>query len=90
MHQFNTDLTGAMRWISELHDGLVAQFLENFHKLPSWGPKIDEQLARYVDGLGNWVRANDAWSFESERYFGRKGLDIQKSRHVTLLSKLTT
>lgn len=39
----------------------------------------------YVDGLGQWVRGNDDWTFESHRYFGDKGLEIQKTRLMTLL-----
>ena len=44
-------------------------------------------LLAYIDGIGNWVRANDAWSFESQRYFGPKGLEIQAARVVQLQAK---
>src|SRR5262249_53117012 len=27
-------------------------------------PKVDAQVATYINGLGNWVRANDCWGFE--------------------------
>lgn len=63
----------------------MTKFLNNADKVPSFGPKLDPQVARYVDGLGNWVRANDQWSFESQRYFGTKGLQIMKHRTVGLL-----
>ncbi|KAL7282972.1 terpenoid synthase [Trametes coccinea BRFM310] len=88
MRQFNTDIQGAMDWIARYHDRLVDQFLHHYANLPSWGPEIDAQLRRYVDGLGNWVRANDCWSFESQRYFGKEGSKVQDSRVVALLPKV--
>lgn len=33
------------------------------------------------------MRANDQWSFESERYMGPKGLDIIRHRAVRMLPK---
>lgn len=88
MHQNDTDVNGAMRWIGEFHDRLAKSFLLTKDRLPSWGEPIDSQVARYVHGLGNWVRANDQWSFESQRYFGTKGLEILNHRVVKLLPKL--
>ena len=88
MHERDVDLQGAMDYIGELHEGLVKSFLLAKDRLPSWGEPIDSQVARYVDGLGNWVRANYQWSFESQRYFGTKGQDIMKHRRVEMLPKL--
>lgn len=88
MHQNDTDVNGAMTWIGEFHDRLAKSFLLTKDRLPSWGEPIDSQVARYVHGLGNWVRANDQWSFESQRYFGTKGLDILNHRVVKMLPKV--
>ncbi|EMD32850.1 hypothetical protein CERSUDRAFT_161387 [Gelatoporia subvermispora B] len=88
-HELKADLNGALKWVKEYHDELVTKFLENVDKVPSFGPELDPQVARYVDGLGNWVRANDQWSFESQRYFGTKGLEIMKHRTVALLPKVS-
>lgn len=65
MKEKQTDLNGALEWIGELHDQLADQFLSDFAQLPSFGePTLDAEVAIYADGLGNWVRANDKWSFE--------------------------
>ncbi|TDL15490.1 terpenoid synthase [Rickenella mellea] len=88
-HELKTDLDGSLKWISKLHDNLADQFLADFANVPSFGDRdLDAQVATYVDGLGNWVRANDSWSFESQRYFGKKGTEIEESRWVTLLPKV--
>ncbi|KAF7330915.1 Terpene cyclase [Mycena venus] len=70
---------GAVDRVSTIHDRLAAQFLAVFHSLPSFGsPAVDNMVRRYVDGLGNWVRANECWSFESWRYFADDGPRVQK------------
>lgn len=38
----------------------------------------------YVFTSGQWIRGHDEWNFGSGRYFGDKGLDIQKSRLVVI------
>ena len=45
-------------------------------------------MAEYLNGcLANWPRGNTCWHFESQRYFGSKGLEYQKTRWVPLLPK---
>ncbi|VDC01312.1 unnamed protein product [Peniophora sp. CBMAI 1063] len=92
MHQYNTDVQGAMDWVENHHRGLEERFLElYYHHVPKYHSyHIDSDLARYVDGIGNWVRASDQWGFESERYFGKRGPEIFKDRWVTLMPKERT
>ncbi|KAF7370354.1 hypothetical protein MSAN_00666800 [Mycena sanguinolenta] len=74
--------------VSTIHDDLAAQFLEVFRSLPSFeSPAVDSMVQRYVDGLGNWIRANDCWSFETWRYFRDDGLRVQKERSLDLLPR---
>jgi hypothetical protein len=88
MHHHKTDVQGAMGWVQEYHKELEERFMALYeHEIPSFGEPVDTQLARYVDGLGNWVRASDQWGFESERYFGKKGPEICLTRWVTLMPK---
>lgn len=69
MNEKQLDLHAALKWIGDLHDRLVAQFLSEFPKVPSFGSEaLDAEVAIYVDGLGNWVRANDTWSFEASQF----------------------
>ncbi|KAH7322510.1 terpenoid synthase [Stachybotrys elegans] len=42
----------------------------------------------YAECLGNWVRANDQWSYESARYFGDRGLEVMKTRRA-IVRRLT-
>ncbi|ETW81359.1 hypothetical protein HETIRDRAFT_51706 [Heterobasidion irregulare TC 32-1] len=87
MNQLKTDIAGAMTWVEGYHKELERKFNEHFDKVPQWGGLIDVQVALYMNGVGNSVRANDQWCFESKRYFGNKGLEILKTRYVTLMPK---
>lgn len=88
MHHNKTDVQGAMDWVYNYHKELEAKFMDIYeNKIPKFGEPVDSELAIYVDGLGNWVRASDQWGFESERYFGKRAPEIQKTRWVTLLPK---
>jgi translation initiation factor 2 alpha subunit (eIF-2alpha) len=33
-------------------------------QLPSWGPEIDANVARYIQGIQNVVQANITWRYE--------------------------
>jgi hypothetical protein len=61
MHNNNTDIAGAIQWISGRHDELVERFLklrnEVYNKVnfPSYGDEMDRQLEAYVDGLGQYL-----------------------------------
>ncbi|TFK47565.1 terpenoid synthase [Heliocybe sulcata] len=81
------NLHEAMRWVESQYLDVVKQFLKAKERLPSWGASVDAQVSAYIYGLANWARAGDQWCFESERYFGRRGLEIQKSRQVELLPR---
>ncbi|KAJ6519123.1 terpenoid synthase [Mycena sanguinolenta] len=74
--------------VSTIYDDLAAQFLAVFNSLPSFdSAAVDSMVRHYVDGLGNWIRANDCWSFETWRYFRDDGLRIQKERSIDLLPR---
>lgn len=87
MHQFNLSLPNAMKWVVKYHEEVEAKFLDGLKRVPSWGKEIDDQVAVYIEHLAGWPRCNDCWNFESGRYFGSKGLEIQKTRLVPLLPK---
>ncbi|KAJ3777410.1 terpenoid synthase [Lentinula raphanica] len=90
MNSMCLSLDEALLWISEFHDILAELFHETYMVIRRELPALETSDAAvlYLEGLGNWVRANDCWSFESERYFAQKGTMIQKSRMVELLPRI--
>ena len=87
MRQFCLTLPDAMKWAVAYHEEIKKQFLDAMKRVPTWGNDIDEQIVVYVEHLAGWPRGNDCWNFESERYFGSKGLEVQKTRYVKLLPR---
>ena len=88
MNEHNLNLDGALSWIGNHHKTLVKEFMDAYEVLPAqWGGKVNSDLRVYADGIANCVRAVDQWDFETERYFGTKGTEIQASRQVQLLPK---
>ncbi|KDR71607.1 hypothetical protein GALMADRAFT_143861 [Galerina marginata CBS 339.88] len=85
MLEQNLDIQGAINWLERYAAGVHAEFLDNVAKMPSWGKDADRRVKLYIDGIAQWVRGNDDWTFESGRYFGSKGLEIQKTRLMSLL-----
>ncbi|KAF7303042.1 Terpenoid synthase [Mycena kentingensis (nom. inval.)] len=87
MHE-KLSVQAAIDRVAGVHDGLAAQFLEISRTLPSFGtPELDAQARCVLDGVGNWIQANECWSFESMRYFWDAGLRVQRERVVELLPR---
>ncbi|KAF8151498.1 terpenoid synthase [Crassisporium funariophilum] len=85
MNEQNLNVQGAIDWLQRYAADVHTGFLANVENIPSWGADVDRRVKMYIDGLAQWVRGNDDWTFESGRYFGNKGLEIQKSRVMNLL-----
>ena len=84
MHEHSVDLQGAFYWLSGYGSKTVSRFLHDRHNLPSWGSDIDKAVNEYIDRMARCVRGYDAWSYETNRYYGKNGLEVQKSRKIML------
>ena len=73
-----------MDFAGDLCKKSIDRFTEDRARLPSWSPEIDSQVEVYVQGLADWTVGSLHWSFDSERYFGKKGLQIKENRTVDL------
>ncbi|KAG6879126.1 hypothetical protein C0992_005013 [Termitomyces sp. T32_za158] len=87
MHHRHLTLNDAVAWISNYVSKLVQSVLNDLSHVPSFGEEYQADVERYLNGLCNWVRAYDSWQFESGKYFGMHGLEIQKTRKVVLLPR---
>ena len=85
MEEYNLDLQQAFYWLSGFASKTISNFLSNSRALPSWGSKIDQAVEVYIDRVARCIRGYDAWSYETNRYYGWEGLKVQESRIITLL-----
>ncbi|TBU35420.1 terpenoid synthase [Dichomitus squalens] len=81
------DLQTAIDFVGELCKQTVDTFMENQRNVPSFGPRLDRDVALYVQGLQDWIVGSLHWSFMSERYFGKSGAAVKKHRIVKLLPR---
>lgn len=88
MVELGLDRSGAMAWAARYHTEVEKRFTDGLAKVPSWGRSTDVLVKQYLDGMATWARANHCWSYESQRYFGTKGPEIQRTRLVPLLPKV--
>ncbi|KAI0041515.1 terpenoid synthase [Auriscalpium vulgare] len=87
MAELKVDLNGALDWLEKRHAELNEAIIETCNSLPVWNEDIRDDVDEYLLGVVGWVRSNDSWNFESQRYFGTDGLDTQKHRMVTMRPK---
>ena len=87
MEEYHLDLQQALYWLSGYASKTISNFLANSRALPSWGSKIDGAIKKYIDLVARCVRGYDAWSYETNRYYGDDGLRVQERRKVTLLPR---
>ena len=69
---------------------LQRKFIRLLDEVPSFGREVDTAVSEYIFHMGCWVQANVCWSFESGRFFGNKGLDVQRNGWVELFPKVNT
>ncbi|KAG6332475.1 hypothetical protein ID866_6616 [Astraeus odoratus] len=87
MNEKGMDLQSAMNEAGALWRACLQTFQENKAILPSWDEGIDQAVGKYVQGLQNITISHLHWGFESERYFGKKGMQVKKDLVVKLLPK---
>ena len=85
MEEYHLDLQQALYWLSGYSCSTISNFLANSRALPSWGERIDQAIKVYIDRVARCVRGYDAWSYETNRYYGDNGLKVQACRKITLL-----
>jgi hypothetical protein len=85
----SADLESRKLWTtSEWYRRRTDSFLRAMGELPKTGDKhVDDNLDKYIKGLGYWVTANCEWSFRGKRFFGSNCLTVQREGIVRLLSR---
>ncbi|KAG1839501.1 isoprenoid synthase domain-containing protein [Suillus tomentosus] len=87
MLELDFDRGSAMAWAAHYHAEVQKRFIDGHAKVPSWGPSVDVLVKEYLNGVANLARACHSWSYEGQRYFSTKGLEIQQTRLIPLLPR---
>jgi hypothetical protein len=67
-HEDGLDLPAALLRAAALHDEQVRHYCALERIAPSFAPDIDRDVARYLEGMRTWMRANHDWSMTTPRY----------------------
>lgn len=55
MEYHDMTLQQAVDYVGDLCKQTIDAFCQNKGNIPSWGPEIDDMVARYVQGLQDWI-----------------------------------
>lgn len=89
-NRYGFELQDAMDYVGEMCRATMENFVANKARVPSFGcPRLDRDVAGYIQGLQDWIVGALHWSFMSQRYFGADGTEVKKHRYVKLLPKKT-
>lgn len=88
MQEHRMGISAAMEWLGNFGKQRIDTFLNAVKELPSWGQEVDQNVSIYIKRIGHLVRGADEWSYESERYWERRGSEIQSTRLVTFIPEV--
>ena len=88
MHQHNLSVQKAMDMAGDLADQKMNRFYDLYGQVPRYIGPVDLDVQKFVDGMAQCVSGVFHWSYESQRYFGKRGMDVKRSRTVRLLPKV--
>ncbi|KAI0079068.1 terpenoid synthase [Panus rudis PR-1116 ss-1] len=60
----------------------VQDYADLKKQLPSFGPEVDSELAKYFKALEHYVQGTVVWYYESPRYF--RGMDVSNKKDMVI------
>ncbi|CAE7214440.1 unnamed protein product [Rhizoctonia solani] len=82
------DLEGAMEYVDQLIRKRVQDYVDAKAKLGSFGPELDDKVAKYVRGIEYWVQGAIDWSFMTPRYFGPDFEKVRETCEVEIMAPI--
>lgn len=84
MHERNVGLQAAIDILTEMLAQRVEDYIRLKKSLPSFGPDVDRELARYLHALENFVQGTVLWYYLSPSEAFRTHI------HFAMLTRLAT
>ncbi|EMD32753.1 hypothetical protein CERSUDRAFT_126560 [Gelatoporia subvermispora B] len=80
MLERDCDLQTAVEILTDMLAQRVADYADLKKQLPSFGPEVDLELARYFKALEQYVQGTVVWYYYSPRYF--RGQDVSNKKDL--------
>ncbi|KAH8651060.1 isoprenoid synthase domain-containing protein [Xylariales sp. PMI_506] len=90
MKHYQLNVQEAMDKAGELADQKISRFYYLYPRVPRYVGPVDLDVQLLIDGMAQCASGVLHWSYESQRYFGKRGLEIKQSRRLRLLPKVET
>ncbi|PTB50358.1 hypothetical protein M431DRAFT_19801 [Trichoderma harzianum CBS 226.95] len=90
MSQYNLDVQQGIDMAGDLADEKMNRFYYLYPQVPRYVGPVDLEVQTLVDGMAQCVSGVFHWSYESQRYFGKRGMEIKRTRQLRLLPKVKT
>lgn len=88
MKQLGLDLQHGFDRVGEMNTAKIERFHVLYRDLPRWLGPVDLDVQKLVDGIAMCVSGVLHWGYETQRYFGKRGLEIKAARYLNLLPKV--
>jgi len=86
MSQFGLGMQEAIDKAGKLSAEKMARFEFLYRRrVPRFVGPVDLDVQKLIDGFAQCVSGVLHWSYESQRYFGTRGLEVKRSRRLRLL-----
>ncbi|KAI5119819.1 hypothetical protein M0805_006952 [Coniferiporia weirii] len=80
-------LQEAIDYVAAELQTFFTQFVADKAVLPSFGAVVDSHLRGYISGMEDWIAGYLQFAFETPRYFGPNGKEVEKTNIVKLLER---
>ncbi|KAG8727175.1 hypothetical protein FRC11_013765 [Ceratobasidium sp. 423] len=88
MEHNNLGVQEAIEYVDRRIRQRVDEYVAAKDKLPSFGPGLDEQVAKYIQGIEYFVQGFIDWSFITPRYFGDEAKEVKETGIVKLVAPI--
>ncbi|KAH9856154.1 terpenoid synthase [Lenzites betulinus] len=82
MIERDTDLQSAVNILTTMLEQRVADYVRYKAHLPSFGPEVDAELARYNKAMEQYTQGTVVWYYYSPRYF--RGQDVSGKAEIVV------
>ncbi|CAE6455443.1 unnamed protein product [Rhizoctonia solani] len=90
MHNNRVGLQGAVDYVYQRIQTRVEEYMALKAQLPSFGPRLDNQAAQYIQGIEYTVQACIEWYFITPRYLGTDAQEAKETGVVKLRVPIST
>lgn len=84
------DAQSAINYVDQLIRKRTREYVEAKQSLQSFGPEVEQEVVRYIQGMEYWIQGSIHWVFITPRYFGADAEEVRNTGVVKLTAQAQT